>query len=119
VKTRDLFVIVMYLLFGLSGTTLIKLASRIKEHAWFEIFGICITPKFIVGIICYGISFLIFIFMVSKLQISIVIPLVAALNSIAVIIIGIKIFGESINTGQMVGVCILVLGVFLTGYFTK
>ncbi|MEE3471744.1 MAG: hypothetical protein VZR24_13855 [Butyrivibrio hungatei] len=118
-KTRDIFVIVLYLLFGLSGTTIIKLASKIHEHVGVEVFGICITPKFIVGIICYGMSFLIFIFMVSKLQISIVIPLVAALNSIAVIIIGIKVFGESINRGQLLGVSILVIGVFITGYFTK
>ena len=118
-RTREIFIIAIYLLFGVSGTTIIKYASRIHENAWFEIFGISITLKFIIGILCYGISFLIFILMVSKLQISIVIPLVAALNSIAIIIIGIKLFGESINKGQMVGVLILVVGVFLTGYYTR
>ncbi len=87
-KVKDIIFCLIYLVLTLSGMTLIKMGNQQGGNILFQFGGIFITAKLILGIICYGFSFLFFTFIISKMQISLIIPLVAAINSVCIVIIG-------------------------------
>lgn len=108
----------VYLCLALVGMILIKMGGQDKAGG-IEIWGITIGVKTFAGIFCYGCSFLIYTFVISQMQISLVIPILAALNSMGTILAGILIFKEYLSFGQLVGVAILILGIVVVGIYTK
>lgn len=117
-RIKNILVCFIYLALTLIGTSLIKIGAQGKESD-IALCGMNFGLKFILGIFFYGCSFLMYTFVISKMQISLVIPILAALNSCAVVIIGMLLFGEKLNAGQLVGIGIVMCGVFWIGYYTK
>lgn len=117
-RVRNILVCAVYLALALIGSCFIKLGAESKGSS-ITLGGMTLGLKFFIGIFFYGCSFLLYTFVISKMQISLVIPILSALNSCAVVIIGMCLFGEKLNAGQLVGIGIVMCGVFLIGYYTK
>lgn len=78
-----------------------------------------ISYQMLAGIFCYGLSFLIYTFIVSKSQISILVPLLSAVNCCIIVAAGRFFFKEAINAGQSTGIAIVIFGTLLIGFFSK
>lgn len=100
---------VLYVIFASSGLVLFKLGSL--ETSGLNIFGICVTIKMIIGIICYGISFLLWLYIVSKINLTIAMPLSVALVNTLVVIESSIILKEKLNITQIIGIFIIIIGV--------
>jgi drug/metabolite transporter (DMT)-like permease len=74
---------------------------------------ICLTqPLVVLGLSIYGLGTAMWIFAVSKRDISYVFP-IAALNYVFVTVGGMVLFDESIPTKRWIGIAVVVLGVAL------
>ncbi|SDA69954.1 Multidrug transporter EmrE [Butyrivibrio sp. INlla18] len=118
-KFRDIVFLAVYLAFTLVGMTLIKMGANGKGRVLLELGFMKVTPTLILGILCYGISFLMYTVVISQMQISLAMPIVAAANSIAIVLIGLVIFKEVLNFGQLFGIGVVTIGVFIIGVFSK
>lgn len=113
-KVKDILLCCAYLALTLAGMSFIKLSGQDK-NAGITICGMTIGLKFLIGVLFYGLSFLLFTFVISKMQVSLAIPILAAVNSCAMVLIGMVVFGEKLNVGQLIGIGIVVIGVFVLG----
>lgn len=110
---------ICYVTFSIFGTTLIKVGTNIRQDgALFSVKDFYVSYQLILGILCYGCSFLLYTLVVSRLQISLVIPVLSAINIAALVIVGLVVFAETLNKGQIVGIAILVIGVLVTGIYS-
>ena len=116
-KTIEIVLIILYVILSCSGLTFMKAAD--SSDIGLRISNVFLSWKSIVGLCSYGVSFLIYMFVISKTQISIMIPLLSAVNSIIILVIGIILFKESMNAGQSVGVCLVVIGAFVISLFSR
>ena len=116
---KEILYLVIYLSIALTGTTLIKQGGSQTGSVLFSIFGMSITPRLILGIMFYGCSFMMYMFMISKSKISLVVPVANALSSAAVVVIGVLIFKEKLGLGQAIGILLILSGILVTGLFTQ
>lgn len=118
-KIKEFLFIILYVSIALAGVTLIKMGTQGGGKEICQIMGFRLTPKLIIGVLCYGISFLLYIVVISQMQISLAIPIAAAINSIGIVIIGLSVFHEHLAVGQTVGIIIVIIGTLVIGIFSK
>ncbi len=111
------FIGALYILLAVTGMLLIKYGASDSAHTFFKISGlnISVSNELLLGIFCYGISFLLFVFVISKSKISIMIPVLSGLINVVVVIASIVIFKEQVIKQQMAGVFLIIVGVLLIG----
>lgn len=117
-NVKTIVVGIIYVCLALVGMTLIKMGGQDKTNG-VAFGGIIIGVKTILGVLFYGLSFLIYTFVISQMQISLILPILSALNSLGIVVIGRTVFNEQLNVGQFIGVGILLLGIILIGVYTK
>lgn len=118
-KAKECLFIIVYVSISLAGLTLIKTGTQGGGKEICQIMGFRLTPRLIIGVLCYGISFLLYIVVISQMQISLAIPIAAAINSIGVIIIGLMVFHEHLSIGQAAGIMIVIIGTLVIGLFSR
>lgn len=116
---KEIVYCIIYLLLTLVGMTMIKIGSQSTDHQLFKIVNVLISPKMVMGIICYGCSFLMYIFIISQMQISLMLPILSALNSVSIVIIGLTVFKETLVPGQLIGIAIIIFGTSVIVFFSK
>lgn len=106
--------IILYLLFSILGLTLIKLGGnstaillRIPK------LNVGLSLISILGFLSYLISFLIFVLIIPRYELSYLSPLTIGITQIAILIIAYFIFHENINTFKILGVISIIIGVIL------
>lgn len=118
-KVKEILFIIAYVFISLVGLTLIKIGAQGDEKEILQIVGFRLTPKLIAGTICYGASFLLYMVTISQMQISLAMPIAAAINSVGIVIIGLWIFHEHLAVGQIIGIMIVIIGTMIIGIFSK
>lgn len=110
------FIIFFYVLATSLALVVLKLGSKSGAPAQF-IDGklhFNITLYSILGIILYGISFLLYIYLISKYDLGYIIPLTTALVYILIFIASFFIFNEAFTLLKVAGIFLIVIGlVFL------
>lgn len=110
-----------YLLAGLSillggvGQFLLKLgADRIKTEAtlWLTLWRLAWIPQLSLGLICFGTSFLLWIFVLRRLPLSIAYPMVS-LNYVIVTLLAVLVLHERFTLYKLAGLALIMLGVFV------
>lgn len=81
-------------------------------QGWLALFGPALNPYTVVGIILLGMSFVAYIFVLSRIQLSVAQPMLA-MSYIMVGVAAYFIFGEPLSTMKIVGIGIIIVGVFL------
>lgn len=111
---------VLYVILASSGLILFKLGS-INPNISLKIFSfnIVFSTKMIIGLFCYGFSFILWMFIVSKCNLTIAMPLSVALVNTLVIIGSCFFLKEKITITQGVGIFIIILGVCIMTYGGK
>lgn len=105
----------IYILLTLVGMSLIKYANQTYFKNSIMVFGISVSPILILGFFLYGLSFLTFTLFVSRLQISIAIPVVSGIYCGLTVIVGHFVFNETISLGQLAGIIIVIFGTAMIG----
>jgi len=70
------------------------------------------NPYILIGIFLYGISFIVWLIVLSRLKLSFVYP-ITSLNFVLVILASYHIFGEQLSATQLCAVAIIITGVIM------
>ena len=101
---------VIYIICSSTGLVLFKLGT---VGCGLSIFVFTLTLKMIFGILCYGFSFLLWLYIVSKINLTIAMPLSVALVNTLVVIESCLFLKEKITIFQGIGIFIIILGVMI------
>lgn len=111
----DKLLILVYLALTVGGLTLVKLGthgnallSRVDERFVWNI-GLFT----ILGLFCYGLSFLLLMFLVSRYELSFIIPVTTALGQVLIFIVAVTIFKEQFTVLKLAAITLIVTGVLL------
>lgn len=113
-KMKLMIMFTSYVLLASSGLILFKLGS-VNNNLTLNIFGLSInySLKMILGLICYGFSFVLWMLIVSKMNLTIAMPLSVALVNTAVLIGSCLFLNEKITFIQGIGIFVIIAGVSL------
>lgn len=97
------------------GLIVLKLGS--KGGALVELSNgkpvIHLTPLTVIGVLLYGISFLLYIYLLAKNDLSYIIPLTTALVYMVIFVASAFIFKESFTVLKIIGISLILAGVVL------
>ena len=111
----DKMLIALYVLATSGGLILLKLGS--KGLAFVSIVDGKLTWNLslltILGILTYGVSFLLYILLISKFSLGFIVPLTTALVYILIFVASFLIFKESFTSLKIVAIILIIGGVIL------
>ena len=110
----NIILFIIYVVLSSSGLVLFKLGTN-NPNIHLNILGLSIglSIKMIIGIFCYGFSFLLWLYLVSKLNLTIAMPLSVALVNTLVVIESCILLKEKITFLQGIGIFVIIFGVTL------
>lgn len=102
---------VLYVVLASSGLVLFKLGTI--NGSIIKVFGITIpfSWKMLIGIICYGCSFLLWLYIVSHMNLTFAMPLSVAIVNMLVIVESCTFLKEKITITQGIGIFVVMLGI--------
>ena len=106
-----IFLFILYVVLASSGLVLFKLGSINGVALKILGFNINFSWKMLAGIMCYGCSFLLWLYIVSNMNLSFAMPLSVALVNTLVILESCVLLKEKITLQQGIGIFIVILGV--------
>lgn len=111
----------LYVLFSVSGLTLIKLASLQNDNAYLMIpvLNVKISWISLMGILCYGISFCLYLGVVNHFPLGFIIPLIGGIVNILIVFISAYILKEDLTINAIVGGMIVIVGIFIMNFTGK
>ena len=112
-----ILICILYLFFTLMGMSLIKAGYDSPALFQIPLINVGVSVRLLIGIIFYGLSFLTFVLFVSRLKISVAIPVVSGIYCVFTVIVGYYFFHERITAGQIVGIAMVIIGTVLVGIF--
>ena len=105
---------VLYVIFSSMGIILFKLgSSNISFEVTKEFFGFHLTYTSLLGLLFYIVSFLLWMIIISKNEVSFIVPIGLAATNIFITIASVMILGETISTSSILGIGLIILGVIL------
>ena len=109
-----------YVILSSMGLVLFKLGTSSNVFA-LTIFGhnITLSWKMIVGVIFYGISFLLWLYIVSKNNLTYIFPIQVALVNLFVVVESVILLNEKISLIQGIGILIIIFGVIMVKWGTN
>ena len=105
--------IIIYLICSVGGLVLIKAESNSTAIAMQNgVFSIAMGMKAILGFLLYVASFLIYTFYIIKqFDLSFIFPIITGITQILVILAGVFLFKETMNTYSIVGIFLIIAGI--------
>ena len=108
------FFFFLYVLLSAGGLILFKLGSQdLNISVSKNLFELKISWLMLLGIVCYACSFLLWLVIVSKLNLSFAMPLSVGLVNTLVLIGSYFVLHETITITQWIGVAVIIFGLFL------
>ncbi len=109
-----------YVLLASSGLILFKLGST-NNNLTLNIFGLSInySIKMILGLLCYGFSFILWMLIVGKMNLTIAMPLSVAIVNTLVVVGSCLVLKEKITPMQEIGIFIVIFGVCIMTWGRK
>lgn len=116
-KNINMMIVIMFILYvflASSGLILFKLGS-LNSNLELNLFSITVnySIEMLIGLICYGCSFLLWMFIVSKVDLTLAMPLSVAIVNTLVVVASYIILKEKITLYQGIGIFIIIFGVCL------
>ena len=107
--------LIIYVLATSGGLVLIKLgtASGLPVSIVDSSLKFNLNPSIVIGIILYALSFLLYIYLISKFQLGFIIPLTTALVYIVVFIASYFVFHEVFTLLKIVAISMIIFGVII------
>ncbi len=109
---KILLLIIAYLIFNTAGLSLLKMSTlNLKLASYSDYLELFTKPEFILGFLLYAASFLAWVVMLSKKDISYIYPIVIGLSYIVIMITAIILFRDSFTLNKALGSTLIGLGV--------
>lgn len=102
---RMLLLIVAQVLLSLGGLYKIKTSSEI------------VSTEFMIGFAFYGISFLLWVYIIRMYALSIAFPIATSLSIVLSQLVGFYLLNESLGWGQIAAVLAICCGIFMLIFF--
>jgi len=113
------FYIVLYIFLSVSGLVLLK--SGLAQTQLLGLFGLIKSLlnlkfllshlKFVLGILCYGLSFITWMFLLSKKDLSNIYPLTVGIVYALIMVASVVFFHEQFTLYKIIGVVLIGLGI--------
>lgn len=107
--------IAVYLIFSLAGVFLFKIGCQ-KEFlvsVSTGIFSLNISLISIMGLLSYVCSFLMYMFLISKFDMTYIVPVTTGITYILTFILAVLIFKESVTVNKVIGSVLILAGVLV------
>lgn len=110
----NIILFILYVLLSSSGLILFKLGS-LNPNINIGLLGLnfTISIKSIIGILCYGVSFILWMIIVSRMNLTVAMPLSVAIVNTLVVLGSCIFLKEKITLVQGIGIFIIIFGVSL------
>jgi small multidrug resistance pump len=116
-RVENLFLVGMFIIYALlsaGGLVLFKIGGEsVAVQANPFGFTVTLSWKTVIGIICYLLSFLLWLIIVSKTQLSFAMPLSVGVVNMLVFLGSAYFLNEQITPMKIVGLVIIIIGLFL------
>lgn len=106
---------VIYMFFSVTGLTCIKLGSNNVDAPGINIpiLDINLNKISIIGILCYGVSFLLYLGVISKFDLGVIIPIVGGVVNIAILFVSLFLLKETLSINMIVGAIVIIIGIVI------
>jgi drug/metabolite transporter (DMT)-like permease len=105
-------IITLYVLITSAALVVLKLGTREDEPRFFNL-PFPVNFYTIAGVILYGLSFLLYVYLISKYDLGYIIPLAAAFVYILIFTASFFIFNEVFTVVKVAGITLIVAGLIL------
>lgn len=110
----NVILIILYVVFAVSGSTLMKYGGIANvKHFLVPLVNINVSLITLLGFIFYGLSFLTYIVLLNKFDLSFISPLTVALVYVFLMITAFVVFKEPITFQKMLGTAFILIGIML------
>lgn len=110
--------LIIYIILSVGGLILFKSGGDANSLALsIDKLSINFSILSLIGIFCYGCSFLLWLTIIKDSDLSYIFPIANGLVTIATILGGIIIFGEKLNYMQCIGIICIIVGVGIVNMF--
>ena len=108
----------IYMLFTISGLILYKYGANKAFVLTLsnKIFSMKISIISIIGLLCYLISFLLYMFILPKFNISYIYPISTGISYIGIFILSILVLGEKVSVNGIIGSVIILIGIIIINW---
>lgn len=108
-------ILALYALFAVGGSTCFKLGSvnTLSIEATRNVFSIQISWLSLIGMLMYAISFILYLAMLSKMQLSFLTPVSVGIVYTLTMVVSVLIFHESITLWKFIGATLVLCGVLI------
>jgi drug/metabolite transporter (DMT)-like permease len=90
----------------------LKLGKVEIDNIWNHLLSMITTPELLIGLICYGLGAIVYILLLTRVNLSIAAPAIS-LSYIFSVLLGHFWFRESISFSQLIGLAAISIGVIL------
>jgi drug/metabolite transporter (DMT)-like permease len=123
VDLRTLGVALVSIALGATGQFLfrlgmLKIGTVTIQSIWGQLFHVIFTPAIILGFLCFGLSSILWLIIISRWQLSFAYPLVA-LGYIIVIAYGTIFLRETLDLPRIIGSIFILFGIGILGLAGK
>ena len=105
---------IIYVFLSSAGLVLFKLgSSSLNIQLQQTIFSMNISLISVLGLFCYLISFILWMLIISRSDVSYIVPLGVACTNIAILIASNLILKETITTNALIGAVVIIVGIVI------
>jgi len=107
--------IILYVVFAVGGSTLIKYGglAKVTSLITLPIVHVSISLISLFGILCYGISFLLYILLLNKFELSFISPLTIGVVYVLLMATAVVVFHEHFTVLKTIGCTLILAGILL------
>lgn len=108
--------IVIYMFFSASGMILFKKGTQddpLMINIIQGVFSFRISLVSLLGLICYVCSFLMNLFLISKYNLSYIVPITTGFIYVVIFVVSATVFHESISLMHVIGATVVLLGIVM------
>lgn len=111
----NILLIILYVVFAVGGSTLIKYGSleKVTTLLTIPLVNVGLSLMSIIGIICYGLSFVLYIVLLSKFDLSFISPITIGLVYVLLMITAAFFFQEQFTLLKVTGCLIILAGILM------
>lgn len=111
----NIALIVLYVIFAVGGSTLIKYGGLSKVASLFviPIVHVSISLVSLLGILCYGLSFILYILLLNKFELSFISPVTIGIVYVLLMVTAVVVFSEQFTLAKIIGCTLILAGIML------
>lgn len=111
----NIILVILYVIFAVGGSTLIKYGglSKVASFITLPIVNVNMSLISILGVICYGISFLLYILLLNKFDLSFISPVTIGVVYVLLMVTAAVVFREQFTVIKTIGCAVILAGIML------